>query len=69
MLRDAALVWVKSHISLPPLQQEFMDHFDEAARTSTPFSLLFGRELNRNRKPYLVHWFAREFFVLTAFAW
>ena len=63
MLRDAALAWVKSHISLPPLQHEFMGHFDEAARTCTPCSLLFGRELGRNRKPYLVHCFAREFFV------
>lgn len=63
MLRDAALAWVKSHISLPPLQQEFMDHFDEAAGRCTPFSLLFGRELSRNRKPNLVHCFAREFFV------
>lgn len=63
MLRDAALVWIRSNVPDQKVHAYFKQHFDEAAKNERNFYFAFGPQLTHNAKPYLMHCFCGELFV------
>jgi hypothetical protein len=63
MLRDAALAWVRSHVSRQWIYDDFARRFDDASSSGVTFGMLLGKDMSSNRKPYLVHWFAQQLYV------
>lgn len=62
-LRDLAAAWVHSNCPLPDLQDNFLDHFDRAAKCGVTCSFAVGRELTRSGKSYLIYCYAGELFA------
>ena len=57
MLRDAAIAWVRSHVSMPPVHQELLRRLDHVEKARVDVSLLFGGDLSVDHKPYLLRSF------------
>lgn len=63
MLRDAALVWIRSHLPDPRFQRDFENHLDDADARGLTCFLVIGPGLTTDGEPYLMHCFCGELFI------
>ena len=64
MLRDVAIGWVAKNCPNQRLLDDFVRHLDASEKQGVNFLLTLGPGLTVHAKPYLIHWFCGELFVL-----
>lgn len=62
-LRDLATAWVRANCPRPDVQQNFLQHLDDAIQRSVNCSFMIGRDLTKIGKPFLVYCFRDEVFA------